>query len=78
MLKDHVGKIVRVHRFMLTLVLRRRFKRKIKAIARLQGFLRVCLAKKCVRKMKTERKEKERQRRMEIFTKVHKDQAKLN
>ena len=73
MLKDHVGKIVRVHQFMLMLVLRRRFKRKIKAIARLQGFLRVCLAKKCARKMKTETKEKERRRRMEIFTKVHKD-----
>ena len=49
MLKDHVGKIVRVHQFMLTLVLRRRFKRKLKAIARIQGFLRICIAKKRTR-----------------------------
>ena len=45
-LRDHVSKIVRVHQFLLTIVLRRRFKRKVKAIAKLQGFLRICLAKK--------------------------------
>lgn len=63
---------------MLTLVLRRRFLRKIKAIGKLQGFLRVCLAKRSVRRMKTEIKEKERSRRMEIFTRLHKDKPKLN
>lgn len=73
LLKDHVGKIVRVHRFMLMLVLRRRFLRKIKAIAKIQGFLQICLAKKQMRKRKTEIKEKERRRRMEIFTRLHKD-----
>lgn len=78
MLRDHVNKIVRVHQFILMLVLRKRFLRKTKAIARLQGFLRICLAKKRVRERKTLIKEKERKRRMEIFTKVHKDQAKLN
>ena len=77
-LRDHVSKIVRVHQFLLTIVLRRRFKRKVKAIAKLQGFLRICLAKKRVKQRSTEIKEKERRRRMEIFTKVHKDQAKLN
>ena len=72
-LKDHVGKIVRVHKFMLMVVLRRRFLRKLKAIGKLQGFLRVCLAKRKVRKIKTEIKEKKRRRMMEIFTRLHKD-----
>ena len=73
MLKDYIGKVVRVHQFMLMLVLRRRFLRKLKATDTLQRFLRVGLAKNIAKKKKTEIREKERRRRMEIFTRLHKD-----
>ena len=63
---------------MLMLVLRRRFLRKLQAIDKIQRFLRIGLAKNQVRKVKTAIKEKERRRRMEIYTRLHKDQAKLN
>ena len=36
------------------------------------------LAKKQTKKLKTEQKEKDRRRRMEIFTRLHKDKQKLN
>ena len=77
-LKNYLGKIVRVHQFLLMLVLKRRFKRKRAATAKLQNFFRVVKAKMVVRKLRTEIKEKERGRRMEIFTRLSKDQAKLN
>jgi len=38
----------------------------------------VCLAKKTVKKLKTQAKEKERKRRMEIFCRLTKDKDRLN
>jgi len=73
LLQDQVSKIVRVHQFMLMLVLRRRFLSKLQAIDKIQRFLRIGLAKNKVRKVKTNIKEKERRRRMEIYTRLHKD-----
>ena len=73
LLQDQVSKIVRVHQFMLMLVLRRRFVRKLQAIDKIQRLLRIGLAKNKVRKVKTNIKEKERRRRMEIYTRLRKD-----
>lgn len=62
-----------MQKFLLTSILRKRFLKKQKANKMLQCFFRVSLAKKKVRKLRTEGKEKERRRRMEIFTRVYKD-----
>ena len=51
MLRDYMRKIVKVHGFLLTIVLSKRMKRKLRAIRTLQGFLRVCLAKKRANKL---------------------------
>ena len=48
MIRDHLAKINRVKGFMLTLVLRKRFRLKVKAIPKLQSFFRICLARKLV------------------------------
>lgn len=78
MLREHVSKVLRVHTFLLTIVLRKRFKQKQAAIAKLQNFFRVVKAKMETRQRRTAIKEKERRRRMEIFTRLSKDQAKLD
>ena len=78
LLNEYAAKILLVHQFLLMCVLRRRFKRKMNAIPKIQRFLRVGLAKNKVQRRKTEIKEKERRRRMEIYTRLHKNQAKLN
>lgn len=77
-LRDYLGKTLLVHRWLLTLVLHKRFLKKRASIAKLQKLFRVCLAKNVVRKKRTALKEKERRRRMEIFTRLHKDQDRLN
>lgn len=72
-LRDYLRKTLLVHRWILTLVLRKRFLKKRASIAKLQRLFRVCLAKNVTRKKRTALKEKERRRRMEIFTRLHKD-----
>ena len=67
-----------IEEFILTLVLRKRFQRKMKAIPKLQRFLRMCLAKMHVRKLKRTVGENKRLQRIERWTRLNPDQTKLN
>ena len=44
-LRNYLAKMIRVQQFLLTIVLRKRFKRKRAATLKLQGFIRICLAR---------------------------------
>ena len=78
MIRDHLAKINLVRGFVLTLVLRKRFKRKVRAIPKMQNFFRICVARRVVRRRRMEVKEKERLKRMEKFCRLNPDQAKLD
>ena len=53
MLKDYLSKMLKIKEFLTEIALRRRFKKKQRAIIKIQAFLRVLLAKKQLRNLKT-------------------------
>jgi len=78
MVKDYLAKMLKIKEFLREVALRRRFKKKQRALIKIQAFYRVVLAKKQLRKLRTAKNEEERKQQMQDFCTQHEDTQLLN
>jgi len=77
-LTDYLRKMMLIREFLTEVALRRRFKKKQRALIKMQSFFRMMIAKKKLRKLKTAGAEIERGRLMDIYCRHRKDKKLLN